>query len=81
MASSRRKFTRAFKLSALRRLEGGDSVREVAQLCRIDPSVLRRWRRDYERAPETAFPGAGRRPKKTEDRPIEIPNRTKYAGK
>ena len=65
MASSRRKFPRAFKMNALRRLEAGDSVGEVARACRIDANVLRRWRRDYERAPESAFPGPGRRPKET----------------
>jgi transposase len=65
MISSRRKFPRAFKLNALRRLEAGDSVGDVARSCRIDTNVLRRWRRDYERAPESAFPGPGRRPKET----------------
>jgi transposase len=65
MASSRRKFSRPFKLSALRRLEAGDSVSEVARSCKIDPNLLRRWRWDYEKAPESAFPGPGRRPRKT----------------
>lgn len=65
MVSSRRKFPRAFKLNALRRLETGDSVGAVARSCRIDANVLRRWRRDYERAPDLAFPGPGRRPKET----------------
>lgn len=65
MASVRRKFQRAFKMSALKRLEAGDSVGEVARSCKIDTSVLRRWYRDYERAPELAFPGPGRRPRET----------------
>src|SRR5271165_1841365 len=65
MAKSRRKFPRAFKVSALRRLEAGDSVNDVARWCKIDASVLRRWRRDYEKAPQSAFPGAGRHPKET----------------
>jgi transposase len=59
----RRKFSRAFKVRALSRLEAGDSVGEVARFCKIDPNVLRRWRRDYESAPESAFPGPGRRPR------------------
>jgi len=63
MASSRRKFPRAFKIRALRRLEAGDTVGEVARYCKIDASLLRRWRRDYEKAPESAFPGPGRTPK------------------
>jgi transposase-like protein len=63
MASVRRKFSRAFKVSALQRLEAGDSVGDVARLYKIDGSVLRRWRRDYERARESAFPGPGRPPR------------------
>ena len=63
MASLRRKFPRDIKVSALRRLEAGDSMREVARFHKIDASVLRRWRRDYEKAPESAFPGPGRRPR------------------
>ena len=65
MASLRRKFPRAFKMSALKRLETGDSVGEVARSCKIDANVLRRWHRDYERAPDSAFPGPGRRPMET----------------
>lgn len=57
----RRKFSRAFKLSALRRLEAGSPVAEVARLCDVDPNVLRRWRLVYDKSPEYAFPGAGRR--------------------
>jgi transposase-like protein len=64
MASSRRTFPRAFKVRALKRLETGDSVGEVAQLYKIDPNLLRRWRWEYETAPESAFPGPGRHPSK-----------------
>jgi transposase-like protein len=65
MASSRRKFPRAFKLHALQRLEAGDSVGEVARLHKIDANLLRRWRWEYETSPESAFPGPGRRPGET----------------
>jgi transposase-like protein len=60
MASTRRRFGRDFKLDALRRVEGGLSVREVARLSGVDVNILRRWRRDYELAHEFAFPGPGR---------------------
>jgi transposase-like protein len=49
-------------MSALRRLEAGDSVVEVARYYRVDANALRRWRREYQRAQECAFPGPGRRP-------------------
>jgi transposase-like protein len=62
MTSSRRKFPRAFKMSALSRLEAGDSVVEVARFYRVDTNALNRWRREYQRAPESAFLGPGRRP-------------------
>lgn len=65
MASIRRKFPRSFKVNALRRLENGDAAGEVARSCGVDANVLRRWRRDYERAPDRAFPGPGRRPQET----------------
>jgi hypothetical protein len=65
MGSLRRQFPRAFKMSALKRLETGDSVGDVARSCKIDANVLRRWQRSYERAPEFAFPGPGRRPRET----------------
>ena len=55
MASVRRRFPRAFKVSALQRLEAGDSVGEVARMCKIEASSWRRWR-DYEEAQESAFP-------------------------
>lgn len=65
MGLLRRKFPRAFKVRALKRLETGDSVGDVARSCKVDANVLRRWYRDYEKAPESAFPGPGRRPKET----------------
>jgi transposase len=65
MPASRRKFPREFKVNALRLLEQGGGVSEVAKGCDIDPNVLRRWRRDFQRSPEAAFPGPGRRPEQS----------------
>ena len=57
---TRRKFSREFKLEAVK------LVRErgvaVAQACRdldVAESVLRRWMRELEEAPVSAFPGHG----------------------
>jgi len=44
------------------RLEAGDSVVDVARIHKVDTNALNRWRREYQRAPESAFPGPGRRP-------------------
>jgi transposase len=61
MVASRRRFSREFKVAALSRVDAGLSVAEVARFCRIDPNLLHRWRRDFRRSQEDAFPGAGRR--------------------
>ena len=62
MTSSRRKFPRALKVAILERLESGDSVDEVARSYKVDTNALRRWRREFQESPDSAFPGPGRRP-------------------
>ena len=61
MGLSRRQFTREFKLAAVRRLEAGVSVAEVARALEVNPNVLHRWRREFRQAPGNAFPGNGQR--------------------
>jgi transposase-like protein len=60
MSKSRRKFTKEFKMAAVRRLESGASGAEVARACEVDPNVLYRWRREFREGVERAFPGNGR---------------------
>jgi transposase-like protein len=43
MGLSRRKFTREFKLAAVRRLESGISMAEVARGLEVSPNLLHRW--------------------------------------
>ena len=47
MGLSRRQFTKEFKLAAIRRLEQGVSIAEVARGMEINPNVLHRWRREF----------------------------------
>jgi len=61
MSFSRRKFTKEFKLAAVRRLETGASMAEVARACELNPNVLHRWRREFRDGVDRAFPGLGRR--------------------
>jgi len=61
MEASRRRFSPEFKVAALSRLDAGLSVAEVARFCRIDPNLLHRWRRDFRKSREDAFPGQGQR--------------------
>ncbi len=61
MGLSRRKFTKEFKIAALRQLDAGVSIAAVARSCEINPNLLHRWRRDFRQAPEHAFPGLGKK--------------------
>src|SRR6202047_1328035 len=61
MGLSRRQFSKEFKLAAVRRLEAGVSLAEVARGLEVNPNVLQRWRREFPQAPGNAFPGNGQR--------------------
>ena len=60
MGLSRREFTKEFKLAAVRRLEQGGSVAEVARAMEVNSNVLHRWRRQFREAPGNASPGNGK---------------------
>ena len=69
MARSRRKYTREFKLEALKLvLEEGRSVTDVARSLGIDRSLLQRWKSEFKDDGAVAFPGEGRQ--KPEDEEI-----------
>jgi transposase len=57
---SRRQFTKEFKLAAVRRLEQGVSIAEVARGLEVNPNVLHRWRREFRAGPGNVFPGNGK---------------------
>jgi transposase-like protein len=58
---SRRKFSKEFKEEAVRRLNGGQSVAEVARALEVHPSDLHRWRRELQDHGVRAFTGAGKK--------------------
>jgi transposase len=60
MGLSRRRFTREFKEAAVRRMEIGVPVAEVARACEVNANVLHRWRRELCELGSRAFAGAGR---------------------
>jgi transposase-like protein len=62
---SRRKFTKEFKQTAVRRLNGGQSVAEVSRALEVNPSDLHRWRTELQEYGERAFSGLGK--KRAED--------------
>ena len=61
MGLSRRKFTKEFKLVAVRRLETGASIAEVSRACEVNANVLHRWRREFRDGVDRAFPGLGKK--------------------
>lgn len=62
---SRRKFSKEFKQTAVRRLQSGQSVAEVARALEVNPSELHRWRRELDEYGTQAFSGVGK--KRAED--------------
>lgn len=71
MGLSRRRFTKEFKLAAVRRLETGISLAEVARGLEVNPTVLQRSRREFRQAPGNVFPGNGPR-RRSEGRVAEL---------
>ena len=60
MGLSRRQFTKEFKLVAVRRLEQGVSIGEVARALEVNPNVLLPWRWEFRQGPGNVFPGNGK---------------------
>ena len=71
MGMLRRVFTREMKLAAVRRLEQGVPIAEVARALEVNPNVLHRWRREFRRGTGNAFPGNGK-PRWSEGRIAEL---------
>jgi len=62
MRLSRRRFTREFKEAAVRRLEMGVPMAEVARAAEVSPNALYRWRRELREFGSRAFAGPARSP-------------------
>ncbi len=61
MSTSRRTFTREFKVAAIKRLQTGMPVGRVAREVQVNPNQLHSWKRQFEERPSSAFSGEGRR--------------------
>lgn len=60
MGEARRKYSREFKVEALRLIsEGGHSFAKVARDLGVNETMLYRWRRELSEDSEEAFPGQG----------------------
>ena len=60
MGEKRKRYTKEFKLEAVRMLEAGDRTgKQIEQDLGIGSGQAHRWRREFEASGEHAFPGNG----------------------
>ncbi len=57
--SSKRRFTREFKLTAVRRMQVGEPVARLARELEVGPGELYRWYHEQEKLGAGAFLGSG----------------------
>lgn len=55
----RRVFTKDFKISVIREFENGKNIAQVCRENTISPSMLYKWKREYNESPQNAFGGHG----------------------
>lgn len=56
---SRKKYTREFKISIIRELECGKNLAQLSRENNLHPTMISRWRLEYQKNPESAFSGNG----------------------
>jgi len=61
MNLARRLYSRELKMAAMREMENGRRLGEVARQLELSPSLLQRWRGEWRARGELAFPGLGGR--------------------
>ena len=72
MSETRRKFTREFKIAAVKRMQAGQSVARLARELQVNGNQLHQWKREFTLRPSSAFPGEGhRRAEETEIAQLE----------
>jgi transposase-like protein len=60
MDLARRVYSRDLKVAAMREIDGGRTISEVARQLELSPKLLERWRGEWRARGELAFPGVGR---------------------
>src|SRR5260370_8102789 len=61
MDLSRTTYSRDLKITAMRAIEAGSTISEIARKYQLSPKLLERWRGEWRAKGELAFPGMGRR--------------------
>lgn len=62
MLVPRQQYSRELKIAAMREIESGKSIAEVARLYQVVPKRLESWKGEWRAKGELAFPGNGARP-------------------
>ncbi len=55
----RRRHTREFKVSIIRELESGKNLAQLSRENNLHPTMISRWKLEYQKNPESAFSGNG----------------------
>ncbi len=61
MDLARRIYNRELKVAAMREIDSGRTIGELARQLELSPKLLERWRGEWRARGELAFPGSGRR--------------------
>jgi transposase len=61
MDLARRVYSRDLKIAAMREIDHGRTIGEVARQLELSPKLLERWRGEWAAQGDLAFPGIGRR--------------------
>ena len=61
MDLARRIYNRELKVAAMREIDSGRTIGELACQLELSPKLLQRWRGEWRARGELAFPGSGRR--------------------
>ena len=61
MDLARRIYNRELKVAAMRELDSGRTIGELARQLELSPKLLESWRGEWRARGELAFPGSGRR--------------------
>src|SRR2546425_7458874 len=61
MDLARRIYSRELKIAAMREIDSGRTIGEVARQLELSPHLLDRWRGEWRARGDLAFPGIGRR--------------------
>ncbi len=61
MDLSRAVYSRDLKVAAMRAIDAGSTIGEIARKYQVSPHLVERWRGEWRAKGELAFPGVGRR--------------------